>query len=325
MLHIDLARWADLILVAPTTAEFLSKICHGRADDILTTTCLAFDKKIVLAPSMNKNMWENKATQENYQNLKKRGILFSGPEFGSQACGDIGSGRMKEPENILDDINQLTKKSTKLFKDKKILITAGPTIENIDPVRYLSNRSSGMMGCEIANAFYEQGANVLLVKGPCNYRQKEEIQSIEVKSAKDMLFSVEDNIEGCDIFVSVAAVSDFTVKDLSENKIKSEKNFKLELTKNIDILKTISKKYNNIFTIGFAAETSELKYNAVKKLKDKKISVIAANKVSFSEGIDNKSNSITLYWGDGLEKILKLKDKRDLAIEFVEEISNIYN
>jgi phosphopantothenoylcysteine decarboxylase/phosphopantothenate--cysteine ligase len=182
-----------------------------------------------------------------------------------------------------------------------------------------------MMGCEIANAFYEQGANVLLVKGPCNYRQKEEIQSIEVKSAKDMLFSVEDNIEGCDIFVSVAAVSDFTVKDLSENKIKSDKDFKLELTKNIDILKTISKKYNNIFTIGFAAETSELKYNAVKKLKDKKISVIAANKVSFSEGIDNKSNSITLYWGDGLEKILKLKDKRDLAIEFVEEISNIYN
>ena len=325
MLHIDLARWADLILVAPTTAEFLSKICHGRADDILTTTCLAFDKKIVLAPSMNKNMWENKATQENYENLKKRGIFFSGPEFGSQACGDIGSGRMKEPENIVDDINQLTKNSTKLFKDKKILITAGPTIENIDPVRYLSNRSSGMMGCEIANAFYEQGANVLLVKGPCNYRQKEEIQSIEVKSAKDMLFSVEDNIEGCDIFVSVAAVSDFTVKDLSENKIKSEKNFKLELTKNIDILKTISKKYNDIFTIGFAAETSELKNNAVKKLKDKKISVIAANKVSFSEGIDNKNNSITLYWGDGLEKILKLKDKRDLAIEFVEEISNIYN
>ena len=325
MLHIDLARWADLILVAPTTAEFLSKICHGRADDILTTTCLDFDKKIVLAPSMNKNMWENKATQENYENLKKRGIFFSGPEFGSQACGDIGSGRMKEPENILDDINQLTKKSTKLFKDKKILITAGPTIENIDPVRYLSNRSSGMMGCEIANAFYEQGANVLLVKGPCNYRQKEEIQSIEVKSAKDMLFSVEDNIEGCDIFVSVAAVSDFTVKDLSENKIKSDKDFKLELTKNIDILKTISKKYNDIFTIGFAAETSELKNNAVKKLKDKKISVIAANKVSFSEGIDNKNNSITLYWGDGLEKILKLKDKRDLAIEFVEEISNIYN
>ena len=325
MLHIDLARWADLILVAPTTAEFLSKICHGRADDILTTTCLAFDKKIVLAPSMNKNMWENKATQENYENLKKRGIFFSGPEFGSQACGDVGSGRMKEPENIVDDINQLTKNSTKLFKDKKILITAGPTIENIDPVRYLSNRSSGMMGCEIANAFYEQGANVLLVKGPCNYRQKEEIQSIEVKSAKDMLFSVEDNIEGCDIFVSVAAVSDFTVKDLSENKIKSDKDFKLELTKNIDILKTISKKYNNIFTIGFAAETSELKNNAVKKLKDKKISVIAANIVSFSEGIDNKNNSITLYWGDGLEKTLKLKDKRDLAIEFVEEISNIYN
>ena len=325
MLHIDLARWADLILVAPTTAEFLSKICHGRADDILTTTCLAFDKKIVLAPSMNKNMWENKATQENYENLKKRGIFFSGPEFGSQACGDIGSGRMKEPENIVNDINQLTKNSTKLFKDKKILITAGPTIENIDPVRYLSNRSSGMMGCEIANAFHEQGANVLLVKGPCNYRQKEEIQSIEVKSAKDMLFSVEDNIEGCDIFVSVAAVSDFTVKDLSENKIKSDKDFKLELTKNIDILKTISKKYNNIFTIGFAAETSELKNNAVKKLKDKKISVIAANIVSFSEGIDNKNNSITLYWGDGLEKTLKLKDKRDLAIEFVEEISNIYN
>jgi len=324
MLHINLARWADIILVAPTTAEFIAKVTHGRADDMLTTTCLAYDKKIILAPSMNKNMWANKATQENCKILKERGIIFSGPEYGSQACGDIGSGRMKEPKDIVEDVNNFTKKKSRLFQNKKIIITAGPTIENIDPVRYLSNRSSGMMGCEIANAFHDHGANVILIKGPCNYMQKEDIRSIDVKSAKEMLSEVEKNIIDCDIFVSVAAVSDFTAKNLTNNKIKSDEQLNLELIKNIDILKTISNKYN-LFTVGFAAETSDVKANSIKKLKDKKVSVVAANKVSFSEGIDTTDNSITLYWGDGLEKKLTLKNKVDLAVEFVEEISNIYH
>ena len=324
MLHIDLARWADIILIAPTTAEFLSKILHGRADDMLSTICLAYDKKLVLAPSMNKNMWANKATQENYKILKKRGIFFSGPEYGSQACGDVGSGRMKEPIDIIEDIELLTKKKSKLFKDKKIIITAGPTIEYIDPVRYLSNRSSGMMGCEIANAFHNNGAKVILVKGPCNYMQKEGIESIDVVSAKEMLSAVEDNILDCDIFISVAAVSDFIAKNLNNDKIKSNQDINLDLIKNVDILQTISENYD-VFTIGFAAETSELKNNALKKLKNKKISVVAANKVSFTEGIDNNNNSITLFWGEGMEKILDLKNKKDLAVEFVEEISNIYN
>ena len=324
MLHIDLARWADIILIAPTTAEFLSKILHGRADDMLSTICLAYDKKLVLAPSMNKNMWANKATQENYKILKKRGIFFSGPEYGSQACGDVGSGRMKEPIDIIEDIELLTKKKSKLFKDKKIIITAGPTIEYIDPVRYLSNRSSGMMGCEIANAFHNNGAKVILVKGPCNYMQKEGIESIDVISAKEMLSAVEDNILDCDIFISVAAVSDFIAKNLNNDKIKSNQDINLDLIKNVDILQTISENYD-VFTIGFAAETSELKNNALKKLKNKKISVVAANKVSFTEGIDNNNNSITLFWGEGMEKILDLKNKKDLAVEFVEEISNIYN
>ena len=324
MLHINLARWADIILVAPTTAEFIAKVTHGRADDMLTTTCLAYDKKVILAPSMNKNMWANKATQENCKILKERGVIFSGPEYGSQACGDIGSGRMKEPKDIVEDVNNFTKKKSRLFQNKKIIITAGPTIENIDPVRYLSNRSSGMMGCEIANAFHDHGANVILVKGPCNYMQKEDIRSIDVKSAKEMLSEVEKNIIDCDIFVSVAAVSDFTAKNLTNNKIKSDEPLNLELIKNIDILKTISNKYN-LFTVGFAAETSDVKANSIKKLKDKKVSVVAANKVSFSEGIDTKDNSITLYWGDGLEKRLTLKNKVDLAVEFVEEISNIYH
>ena len=324
MLHINLARWADIILVAPTTAEFIAKVTHGRADDMLTTTCLAYDKKIILAPSMNKNMWANKATQENCKILKERGVIFSGPEYGSQACGDIGSGRMKEPKDIVEDVNNLTKKKLRLFQNKKIIITAGPTIENIDPVRYLSNRSSGMMGCEIANAFHDHGANVILIKGPCNYMQKEDIRSIDVKSAKEMLSEVEKNIIDCDIFVSVAAVSDFTAKNLTNNKIKSDEPLNLELIKNIDILKTISNKYN-LFTVGFAAETSDVKANSIKKLKDKKVSVVAANKVSFSEGIDTTDNSITLYWGDGLEKRLTLKNKVDLAVEFVEEISNIYH
>ena len=324
MLHINLARWADIILVAPTTAEFIAKVTHGRADDMLTTTCLAYDKKIILAPSMNKNMWANKATQENCKILKERGVIFSGPEYGSQACGDIGSGRMKEPKDIVEDVNNLTKKKSRLFQNKKIIITAGPTIENIDPVRYLSNRSSGMMGCEIANAFHDHGANVILIKGPCNYMQNEDIRSIDVKSAKEMLSEVEKNIIDCDIFVSVAAVSDFTAKNLTNNKIKSDEPLNLELIKNIDILKTISNKYN-LFTVGFAAETSDVKANSIKKLKDKKVSVVAANKVSFSEGIDTTDNSITLYWGDGLEKRLTLKNKVDLAVEFVEEISNIYH
>ena len=267
MLHINLARWADIILVAPTTAEFIAKVTHGRADDMLTTTCLAYDKKIILAPSMNKNMWANKATQENCKILKERGVIFSGPEYGSQACGDIGSGRMKEPKDIVEDVNNLTKKKSRLFQNKKIIITAGPTIENIDPVRYLSNRSSGMMGCEIANAFHDHGANVILIKGPCNYMQKEDIRSIDVKSAKEMLSEVEKNIIDCDIFVSVAAVSDFTAKNLTNNKIKSDEPLNLELIKNIDILKTISNKYN-LFTVGFAAETSDVKANSIKKLKD---------------------------------------------------------
>ena len=324
MLHIDLAKWADLILIAPTTAEFLAKILHGRADDLLSTTLLAHDKKVVIAPSMNKNMWENSATQENCRQLKSRGIIFSGPEHGDQACGDIGSGRMREPKDIVKDINSLEKRKKKLFKNKKVVITAGPTEEAIDPVRYISNRSSGMMGCEIANAFHAQGAKVIIVKGPCKYSQNNEIESINVKTASEMLMSVEKNITNCDIFVSVAAVSDFIAKKLSSKKIKSEDIPKLELEKNIDIIKKISENYK-VFSIGFAAETSELKENALKKLKEKKLSVIAANKVSFTEGIDAETNSITLFWGDGKEKTLSLKNKKDLAIEFVEEISNIYN
>ena len=324
MLHIDLAKWADLILVAPTTAEFLAKILHGRADDLLSTTLLAHDKKVVIAPSMNKNMWENSATQENCRQLKSRGIIFSGPEHGDQACGDIGSGRMREPKDIVKDINFLEKRKKKLFKNKKVVVTAGPTEEAIDPVRYISNRSSGMMGCEIANAFHAQGAKVIIVKGPCKYSQNNEIESINVKTASEMLMSVEKNITNCDIFVSVAAVSDFIAKKLSSKKIKSEDIPKLELEKNIDIIKKISENYK-VFSIGFAAETSELKENALKKLKEKKLSVIAANKVSFTEGIDAETNSITLFWGDGKEKTLSLKNKKDLAIEFVEEISNIYN
>ena len=324
MLHIDLAKWADLILVAPTTAEFLAKILHGRADDLLSTTLLAHDKKVVIAPSMNKNMWENSATQENCRQLKSRGIIFSGPEHGDQACGDIGSGRMREPKDIVEDINSLEKRKKKLFKNKKVVITAGPTEEAIDPVRYISNRSSGMMGCEIANAFHAQGAKVIIVKGPCKYSQNNEIESINVKTASEMLMSVEKNITNCDIFVSVAAVSDFIAKKLSSKKIKSEDISKLELEKNVDIIKKISENYK-VFSIGFAAETSELKENALKKLKEKKLSVIAANKVSFTEGIDAQTNSITLFWGDGKEKTLSLKNKKDLAIEFVEEISNIYN
>ena len=324
MLHIDLAKWADLILVAPTTAEFLAKILHGRADDLLSTTLLAHDKKVVIAPSMNKNMWENNATQENCRQLKSRGIIFSGPEHGDQACGDMGSGRMREPKDIVNDINSLEKRKKKLFKNKKVVITAGPTEEAIDPVRYISNRSSGMMGCEIANAFHAQGAKVIIVKGPCKYSQNNEIESINVKTASEMLMSVEKNITNCDIFVSVAAVSDFIAKKLSSKKIKSEDIPKLELEKNIDIIKKISENYK-VFSIGFAAETSELKENALKKLKEKKLSVIAANKVSFTEGIDAETNSITLFWGDGKEKTLSLKNKKDLAIEFVEEISNIYN
>ena len=324
MLHIDLAKWADLILVAPTTAEFLAKILHGRADDLLSTTILAHDKKVVIAPSMNKNMWENSATQENCRQLKSRGIIFSGPEHGDQACGDIGSGRMREPKDIVMDINSLEERKKKLFKNKKVVITAGPTEEAIDPVRYISNRSSGMMGCEIANAFHAQGAKVIIVKGPCKYSQNNEIESINVKTASEMLMSVEKNITNCDIFVSVAAVSDFIAKKLSSKKIKSEDIPKLVLEKNIDIIKKISENYK-VFSIGFAAETSELKENALKKLKEKKLSVIAANKVSFTEGIDAETNSITLFWGDGKEKTLSLKNKKDLAIEFVEEISNIYN
>tara|TARA_B100000287_G_C20660520_1_gene789965 strand:- start:829 stop:2034 length:1206 start_codon:yes stop_codon:yes gene_type:complete len=324
MLHIDLAKWADLILIAPATAEFMAKTVHGRGDDLLSTVTLAFDKQIAIAPSMNKNMWENKATQKNYNELKNNGVIFFGPTHGLQACGDIGLGRMTEPHDIVEDIKSINIQDKNLFSGKKIIVTAGPTVEMIDPIRYISNRSSGKMGCEIADAFFDEGGDVLLVKGPASYSTRNKVNTIEVESAKDMLNAIEMNIKSADLFVSVAAVSDYTVEEPKKNKIKSNEDLvdNIELKKNIDILNTISTKYP-VFTIGFSAETEDLKKNSLKKLREKNLNVIAANKVSYNEGINNEENEISLYW-ENQHKLLSKKSKNLLAREFVTEISKIY-
>ena len=324
MLHIDLARWADLILVAPATAEIISKIAHGRANDLLSTTILASNSLLAVAPSMNKNMWENKITQENINVLNKNKIAILGPDHGRQACGDVGYGRMLEPEQIFYAVQELLSKKEGLFKGKKVIITAGATKEMIDPIRFISNESSGQMGCEIADAFHEQGAEVILIKGVSKFSTRNNLCEIEATSAEQMLRSIENNIDGSDIFISTAAVVDFIPESKEKNKIKKEHQDKIQIDfkKNIDILKTISNKYS-LFTIGFAAETENLEKNAMKKLISKNLNIIAANKVGENLGIDSDENEIILFWGKNNNLKLEKKKKQFLAIEFVEKIFNI--
>ena len=323
--HIELAKWADIILIAPCTAETISKITHGRADDLMGALILASKADIFIAPAMNMNMWLDDSTQQNYKTLSSRGITFIGPAEGEQACGDIGPGRMVEPENIIELIRSSYK--TGPLSGKTITITAGPTREQIDPVRFISNNSSGKMGYSLADAAIEAGASVNLVSGPVSLEADKSINLYKINSASEMMNEVMECMDSSDIFIGCAAVSDYKPADYSENKIKKDEmpHLEIELKKNEDILKNVATNFSSSYVVGFAAETSNINNNAMQKLKSKNLDMIISNDVSDkSIGFNVDDNEVTVITCD--EKIFLKKDKKiRIAREILKIIANNTN
>ena len=323
MSHIELARWADLILVAPASANFLAKYAFGFAEDLLSTICLAADSPVAVAPSMNKQMWLNVATQDNVKKISERGIHILGPATGEQACGEDGLGRMFEPEEIVKHTANIFQ--TNILTGSRLLVTAGPTREAIDPIRFLSNRSSGRMGYAVATAAIEAGADVTLISGPVDLQATGIDKIIYVTSAEEMQESVMKKISSADIFISAAAVADFRVQKKSEQKIKKSRDVKeLIIEKTPDILSHVSELNNAPFTVGFAAETEDLEFNAQKKMHLKNLDMIAANQVGDGVGIDSEENALTVFWKTG-SKQLPLTSKTKLARKLIKLIASQYN
>ncbi len=317
--HIELAKWADIILIAPCTAESLAKITHGRADDLMGSVILASKAPTFIAPAMNTTMWLDKSTQENFQTLVSRGINFIGPDEGEQACGDVGPGRLVEPEKIIELIKSDLHKGP--LSGKTITITAGPTREQIDPVRYISNNSSGKMGYALADAARLQGANVNLVSGPVSLTANKGINLFKINSADEMLNKVFECMESSDIFISCAAVVDFKPTNYSNTKNKKEdsENLEINLQKNHDILSEVSKRHSSAYIVGFAAETSNVNDNANKKLNSKNLNMIISNDVSDkSIGFDSDDNEVHVITKN--ETIFLKKNKK---IKIAREILNI--
>ena len=307
--HIELAKWADIILIAPCTAESLSKITHGRADDLMGALILATNADVYIAPAMNMNMWLDKSTQDNYKILSKRGLSFIGPTEGEQACGDIGPGRMVEPNEIVSLISSSTNRG--ILSGLTITITAGPTREQIDPVRFISNNSSGKMGYAIAEAAIELGANVNLVSGPVSLHADKAINISNINSADEMLESVMSFMDESNIFIGCAAVSDFSPVDYIDTKIKKEDSEQLDiqLKKNKDILSLVAEHFKNSYVVGFAAETSNVEENAKNKLNSKNLNMIISNDVSDqSIGFDVDENEVNVITKN--ETIFLKRDKK---------------
>lgn len=318
--HIELTRWADMILIAPATANIIAKITHGIADDLLSTLCLAANVPIHIAPAMNQEMWRKDITKQNVKLLKDRGVNFLGPAQGEQACGEIGDGRMLEPQAI---VATLLKKGSKKLLGKKIVITAGPTVEPIDPVRFISNYSSGKMGYALAKAARDYGAKVLLVSGPTKLDIPVGVDAIKVNTAKEMHDAVLQNIATCDVFIATAAVADYRVKHIAARKIKRSKNqeLNLELVSNPDILTAVAMLKNPPLTLGFAAETDNCLQNAKQKLKLKSIDMIAVNKVGENLGFNVDQNEIILLSKDGTMVEFPLQDKEILTYKLLDYLA----
>ena len=307
--HIELAKWADIILIAPCTAESLSKITHGRADDLMGALILATNADVYIAPAMNMNMWLDKSTQDNYKILSERGLSFIGPAEGEQACGDIGPGRMVEPNEIVSLISSSTNRG--ILSGLTITITAGPTREQIDPVRFISNNSSGKMGYAIAEAAIELGANVNLVSGPVSLHADKAINISNINSADEMLESVMSFMDESNIFIGCAAVSDFSPVDYIDTKIKKEDSEQLDiqLKKNKDILSLVAEHFKDSYVVGFAAETSNVEENAKNKLNSKNLNMIISNDVSDqSIGFDVDENEVNVITKN--ETIFLKRDKK---------------
>ena len=317
--HIELAKWADIILIAPCTAESMAKIVHGRADDLMGAVILASKASIYIAPAMNTTMWLDKGTQANYQTLLSRGINLIGPDKGEQACGDIGPGRLVEPDKIINLIKSHLNKG--LLSGKIVTITAGPTREQIDPVRYISNNSSGKMGYALAEAAVQEGAIVNLVSGPVVLAADKSINLFKINSASEMLEAVNTCMKSSDIFISCAAVADYKPSNYSDTKIKKENldNLEINLEKNHDILSEVAEQFSSAYIVGFAAETSNVNSNAKKKLDSKNLNMIISNDVSdTSIGFDSDENEVHVITSN--ETIFIKKDKK---IRIAREILNI--
>jgi phosphopantothenoylcysteine decarboxylase/phosphopantothenate--cysteine ligase len=324
--HIELARWAHGIIIAPLSANRLAALAMGMADDLLTTLCLATKAPIWVAPAMNQVMWHHPATQHNIQILKDRGVHILGPDWGEQACGDIGLGRMWEPQMIVDQI--LSEQSASTLLGRKILITAGPTREAIDPVRFLSNRSSGKMGFALAQAAAALGAEVTLVSGPVALATPANVKRIDVVSAQEMLQAVNAHVDNVDIFISAAAVADFRPDSIASQKIKKNNHgdhWSLTLVPNPDILAQVANRERRPFCVGFAAETEHLENNAQKKLRDKNIDLIAVNDVSRADiGFDTMDNALTVFCDQQTFSIAKA-NKYSVAINLLNIIGERYH
>jgi len=331
--HIELARWADVIVVAPASAETLAKFRMGRADDLLTTLILATDKPIVLAPAMNRLMWSNEATQENVAILKQRGWTLLQPGSGEQACGEIGEGRMPEPIVIFEAVEEVKKQQQQTYQawldlkrfwqGKSLLITAGPTYENIDPVRFIGNRSSGKMGFSIAEAAAKAGAKVTLVTGPVQLAVSDQVKRINVRSAEQMFTEVQSNYSYADCFISAAAVADFRVAEIAEQKIKKQSDADettLTLVKNPDIVAWVAQQEDKPYVVGFAAETQNVIEYAKDKLQRKNLDMICANQVGEALGFEQNENALTLITSEQ-ELKLPLATKDELAVQLLKFIS----
>lgn len=316
--HIELARWGDLILVAPASADFIARIAHGHGNDLLTTLCLAARCPIAVAPAMNQAMWAAPANQGNIQKLKEMGIKLFGPAEGSQACGDVGPGRMLEATQLADLAADLF--PSNILTGKRVVITAGPTREAIDPVRFISNHSSGKMGFALAEAARDAGAQVTLISGPVHLPTPERVKRVDVVSAEDMLKAALEQVPQTDIFIATAAVADFRPQQAPDQKIKKQDNsgvMTLTLVENPDIVATIARQQPRPFTVGFAAETRDVVNYARQKIARKNLDMIVANDVSRSDiGFNSEQNAVTVIWPQG-QQTLELASKSQIARDIV--------
>lgn len=325
--HIELAKWADVIVIAPASADFIARLHAGMANDLLSTICLATAAPILLAPAMNQQMYRQTVTQQNLGNLRERGILFVGPNSGEQACGDVGFGRMSEPTEIYTAL-LIHFASGQDLKQLRVTITAGPTREAIDPVRYISNHSSGKMGFAIAEAFAKRGAQVTLISGPVNLPTPSKVKRINVTSAQEMYRQAMQSAVENQLFIGCAAVADYRVEQVAEQKIKKtgdNDELTLKLVKNPDIIASVAGlTEKRPFTVGFAAETQNIEQYAKDKLQRKNLDMICANDVSGGQVFNADQNALHLFWRNG-EKRLPLADKTKLAEALVNEIVERYS
>ena len=322
--HIQLARWADAIMVAPCTAQVMARLAQGQADDLLSTLCLATQAPVFLAPAMNQAMWADMATQANARLLTERGLTLLGPDVGEQACGDVGPGRMLEPTALVKELEQTF--NSHVWQGRKVVITAGPTREAIDPVRYLSNHSSGKMGYALAQAAVEVGAQVHLISGPTALPIPMDLQCTQVQSAEEMLLACQATCGDADIFIASAAVADYRPATVAEQKMKksgADSGLNLELIQNPDILATISANFPQLTCVGFAAETQQLVAHAQAKLERKQVAMIVANDVSNSDiGFNSDDNQVYLVTTAGVKELPYLP-KTQLARQLINHIAQL--